>query len=76
MKTEKEITDRLSDLMLERVDVLGWYQESFKRYEADVRNWGKDADKGELLSVQELLKEVSLKIDTLKWCLKIEVDKL
>lgn len=76
MKSEKEIIYRLSELMLRKVDVLSCYQKSFKGYEADVRNWGKDADKEELLIAQGLLKEINLKIDTLKWCLKIKPDNL
>jgi hypothetical protein len=70
MRDKSEILQELSFVEKEKDDVLAWFDRATKRYQEDVKNWGKaEADSSELLSAKESLSNVTTKIEMLKWVL-------
>jgi hypothetical protein len=69
MRTEQEILEKIEAIKKEIVDVENWAEKASKNFMEDKKNWGKDADPGEMYHAWDVLSTLKKEVDTLNWVL-------
>ena len=72
MKTQDQIRTRLIDNRIEMKELMEWHERAYQTYLHDRKIWGKDAERGEMDHVSQLMTALNHEIMALEWTLDIE----
>ena len=72
MKTEDQIRARLIDDRIQMKELMEWHERAYQTYLQDRKIWGRDAERGEMEHVSDLMTALNHEIMALEWTLDIQ----
>ena len=69
MRTQQEIESRMKDISEELENHKQWVINAKKAYDEDRKQWGRDADRGELSAAYEAVKDCEQALSNFNWVL-------
>lgn len=76
MRTQEQIKARIDELKAEKDLCQKWVNAANTRYESERRTWGKDADRGEMETANDQMRDLVTMITTLEWCLQSQLEPI
>ena len=72
MKAEEQIKARLIDSRMQMAELIQWHEKAYQKYLQDRKIWGRDAERGEMEHVSDLMTALNHEIKAIEWVLDIE----
>lgn len=69
MRKESEIRERLESVKKDLADANAWYDKAYANYKEERKNWGKDADRGEMDAASDAATNCANEMRLLEWVL-------
>ena len=69
MRKESEIKERLEQVKKDFEHVNAWHDQAYKKYIEESKDWGKDADRGEMDAASDAATNCANEIRLLEWVL-------
>jgi hypothetical protein len=69
MRNENEIRERLESVKKDLAYANEWHDKAYANYQEERKNWGKDADRGEMDAASDAATNCANEIRLLEWVL-------